>query len=105
MNRTHSHAALLASQFGGSVIEDPAQIPIKLIINTTPLGMSPTIEQTPLPNYVFNSDQIVFDLIYTPRETRLLREAKQAGAQCISGEIMFQAQALKQIELCYGVTL
>jgi len=74
-------------------------LPIDVIINTTPIGMHPNTDQTPLPDYQFKPNQTVFDLIYTPRQTRLLKEANEKGATCISGIHMFIAQAIKQIEL------
>jgi shikimate 5-dehydrogenase len=43
-------------------------------------------------------------MVYNPKETRLLKEAAQAGSHCISGSSMFEAQALKQIQLTYGLT-
>ena len=47
-----------------------------LIINTTPVGMSPNIDETPLPHYSFKPNQIVFDLIYTPMQTRLFKRSR-----------------------------
>lgn len=101
LNRTPSHAEVLAQQWGGRLIESDqlAFIHIDIIINTTPVGMSPNIEQTPLPGYAFQAYQTVFDLIYTPEETVLLREARAQGAHCISGMVMFIAQARRQADL------
>lgn len=104
MNRTKENAEELSNQFGGTVVEQDKLGQIDLIINTTSVGMSPKIDETPLPDYVFNQNQTVFDLVYTPKETRLLSEARKSGAHCISGEIMFVEQALKQVELCYGIS-
>lgn len=105
LNRTHEKAKLLAEQFGGKAIEHAALKTLRpdIIINATPIGMSPNDSETPLPNYGFSAEQTVFDLIYTPAQTHFLREAKSAGAKCINGETMFLAQAKKQVELAYGV--
>lgn len=99
-NRTRSKAEALKDLFGGEVIDAPVE-DVDLIVNTSPIGMSPLNNETPLVHYPFQSHQTVFDMVYHPIETRLLKEAAQAGARCLSGLSMFEAQALKQIELCY----
>ena len=48
-----------------------------IILNTTPVGMFPNINETPLPSASFRKEQFVYDIIYTPKETRLLKEAKK----------------------------
>ncbi len=101
LNRTEEKARALQSLFGGS-IADKKQLhtmQIDIIINTTPIGMFPETSHSPLPDYPFRSDQVVFDMVYNPVETRLLKDAKQHGAICISGLDMFIGQGLKQIEL------
>lgn len=103
LNRTTEKAQMLADQFGGQVV-GPAelnQLHPDVIINATSVGMGSDL--SPLPDYAFHPNQIIFDLIYTPQETTLLKDAKIAGAKIISGIIMFQKQALKQIELSYEV--
>ncbi|MFI4956121.1 MAG: shikimate dehydrogenase [Gammaproteobacteria bacterium] len=101
LNRTAENAHQLIGQWGGTIASSELMqdLPIDIIINTTPIGMNPNADQTPLPGYIFKPEQTVFDLIYTPRQTRLLKEADLAGATCISGIHMFVAQAIKQIEL------
>lgn len=101
LNRTKAKSKKLANEMGGTVIDytDLSKHTIQLIINTTPLGMYPHLTETPLPDYAFNHDQIIFDMIYNPIHTTLLNDAKKAGATVISGLDMFIAQGLKQIEL------
>jgi 3-dehydroquinate dehydratase / shikimate dehydrogenase len=70
-----------------------------LIVQTTSVGMVPLIEKTPLPGYTFKKDQIVYDIVYTPRETRLLRDAKLSGSVTIDGFSMLEAQGKGQFEL------
>lgn len=75
-----------------------------LIINTTPLGMSPHIHLSPpLPPEVFNSSQKVFDLIYNPRETRLLACARSKGAVTIDGSLMLVEQGREAFRLWTGI--
>jgi shikimate dehydrogenase len=73
-----------------------------LVVNTTPVGMSPHIEHSPVSEEIFemlSKDTIVYDLIYTPRPTRFLTMARSKGATAIDGlEMLVQqgAVALKQ---------
>ncbi|NWJ50083.1 MAG: shikimate dehydrogenase [Bacteroidetes bacterium] len=65
-----------------------------LIINTTPLGMYPNIDACPsLPYEAIGPDHFVFDLIYNPEETLLLKKAKQKGAKTLNGLLMLHTQA------------
>jgi len=65
-----------------------------LIINTTPLGMFPHIDETPpLPYSVINSNHVFIDLIYNPEETLFLKEGKKQGATTVNGLLMFETQA------------
>lgn len=66
----------------------------KLIINTTPLGMSPNAEEYPeLPYYALGDKHLLFDLIYNPAETKFLQFGKQHGAQIQNGMQMLELQA------------
>jgi shikimate dehydrogenase len=57
-----------------------------LIVNCTPLGMMPRDDTTPWPQEIpLRGGQVVYDLVYNPPQTLLLREAAAAGAQAIGG--------------------
>lgn len=57
-----------------------------LIVNCTSLGMTPNVEGLPWDDTIpFRGDQVVYDLVYNPPETRLLKMASEAGAQAIDG--------------------
>lgn len=107
MNRTEDKVKPLIQMFGGTYLssDQVRSQHIDIIINTTSVGMYPHTDESPLPEFTFNASQTVFDLIYNPQVTRLLREARQAGAKGISGERLFVEQAIKQIELCYDVKI
>jgi shikimate dehydrogenase len=76
-----------------------------LVVNTTSLGMSPDIDALPLPGTIsFSNQQIIFDIIYNPIETALLRRAKMQGAQTINGVEMFVHQGADAFELWTGKT-
>jgi 3-dehydroquinate synthase len=64
-----------------------------IIVNTTPLGMYPNIDQAPLDLGPFKRLEAVLDLIYNPEETRLLSQAKSMGIRSINGMTMLEEQA------------
>lgn len=75
----------------------------KLIVNTTSIGMAPDIKDTVTDlEESFNSEQIVFDLIYNPTKTNLLKLAEKSGARIIGGMKMLVSQAAKSFELWTG---
>lgn len=72
-----------------------------IILNTTPVGMFPNINETPLPSASFRKEQFVYDIIYTPKETRLLKEAKKAGCKTLNGEGMLVHQGAASFKLWF----
>jgi 3-dehydroquinate dehydratase/shikimate dehydrogenase len=73
-----------------------------ILINATPVGGGSLAEQTLVPKALLKSGSTVLDMIYDPLETRLLREAAQAGCTVISGFEMLLAQAAAQYEVWTG---
>lgn len=71
----------------------------QVVIHCTPVGMSPDVEATCVPASLLKAHQAVMDIVYNPRETRLLRDAKRAGCKTIAGLEMFLQQAVTQFEL------
>ena len=74
-----------------------------LIIHCTPVGMHPNEDASLIPAELFRSEQVVFDIVYTPLETKLLAEAKSRGLKVIYGVEMFINQAVLQFERFTGV--
>ena len=75
----------------------------RLIINATSIGMSPASDASPIGEWAhLHSKQIVFDLVYTPFETKLLTFAQRGGARTISGLEMFLHQGARSFELWLG---
>jgi 3-dehydroquinate dehydratase/shikimate dehydrogenase len=72
-----------------------------LLVNATSAGMYPNVDDTPWPNARFDG-ALVYDLVYNPRETRLLREADEAGCETLGGLPMLVAQAEQQFALWTG---
>lgn len=71
-----------------------------LLVNTTSVGLER--DETPLPDVPFPSRLVVYDLIYNPLQTRLLRDAAAAGARAINGLGMLVHQAALAFELWTG---
>jgi len=70
----------------------------QIIINATPIGMLPDIDKSPVPKTCLKKGMIVFDTIYNPAETRLLKDARKKGCITVNGLKMFLVQAMKQME-------
>ncbi|MBL4648438.1 MAG: shikimate dehydrogenase [Aureispira sp.] len=67
-----------------------------IIINTTPLGMSPNIETCPsLPYTAIGQEHILFDLVYNPKQTLFMQKGAEQGAKTINGLEMLHLQAEK----------
>lgn len=105
LNRDHERAEALIKGFGGKVATEADALNADVIVNATPVGMHPNVEASPLDKKYLRAGQVVFDFVYNPEETRLLREAREAGAEIRSGKHMFEAQALKQIQLWENLIL
>lgn len=75
-----------------------------LIVNCTPLGMTPHIEQSPWPDDMpFPPDAVLYDLVYNPPITRLMEQAQAAGARSIGGLGMLVWQGALAFELWTGL--
>ena len=100
-NRSQEKAKILVQEFGGLVVdlENIQSKQVNVIINTTPVGMYPNVEKSPVPKKFLRSYHTVFDIVYNPIQTKLLADAREIGAQTILGIDMFIAQGIRQIEL------
>ena len=103
-DRTFKKAQTLCEKFGGTALELDAMngTQFDIIVNASPVGLHPNTDATPVPKEMIKKGGIVFDLVYNPLETRLMREAVEAGAQAISGLTMLVEQALEQERLWLG---
>jgi len=75
-----------------------------ILVNATPIGMHPNTDETPVPRHLLHSCLTVFDLVYNPMRTRLLREAEEAGAEALSGVEMLVYQGAEAFHLWTGKT-
>jgi len=102
-NRTVSRGERLAEEFGceAAGLGDVAALGAEIVINCTSIGMHPNVDDTPLES-IPGCVRVVFDTVYNPLETRLLKLAAQAGCLCVSGLDMFVNQAAEQFKLWTG---
>ncbi|XLS48943.1 hypothetical protein HN51_023301, partial [Arachis hypogaea] len=70
-----------------------------ILANASSVGMEPKSNETPIAKGALKAYEVVFDAVYTPRNTRLLQEAAESGAIVVSGVEMFIRQALGQFRL------
>jgi shikimate dehydrogenase len=73
-----------------------------VLVNATSVGMSPGIDDMPVPGGILAGYRVVMDIVYSPLETRLLKEAAAAGCQVINGLAMLLYQGAAQFELWTG---
>jgi len=106
LNRTKSKAKRLAKELkckAGGLNRLKKQRDIDIIINATSIGMFPKINKTPIKKQtlkkIINKKAVVFDSVYNPRKTKLLKEAKKLGCNIVGGYDMFINQAKEQFRL------
>jgi shikimate dehydrogenase len=96
-NRTASRAAAVASELGASAVGSPGQGEYELIVNTTAVGLrgEDPFEHLPLAPEGFGGSQVVVDIVYGERPSKLLAAAVAAGAATVDGlEVLVQQGAL-----------
>jgi shikimate dehydrogenase len=76
---------------------------LSLLVNTTPIGMTPNIDQSPWPeNLPFPLHAAIYDLVYNPHETKLVQDARRQGLQATTGLGMLIEQAALSFEIWTG---
>ncbi|MFA6064342.1 MAG: shikimate dehydrogenase [archaeon] len=105
-NRDFSHAQKLAKEFSVSSKEIGVLSALAedcdILINATPVGMYPKVNELPVDEGVIRKKMIVFDIVYNPLETKLIRVAKKKGCKVVPGVEMFLNQAYAQFEMFTG---
>ncbi|HRU04175.1 MAG TPA: shikimate dehydrogenase [Candidatus Brocadiia bacterium] len=105
LNRTHDRGLRLANEIGCEArpLAEFADMPAPdVLINTTRAGMWPDVEETPVAAQALQPKTFVYDSIYNPIQTRLLREAAERGCRTLSGVDWFIGQGAAQFELWTG---
>ena len=103
-NRTRARAKELAEELGclASVWANRGAEGCDILINCTSVGMHPNVDESPYEQHWLSDNMLVFDTVYTPENTLLLKHAKARGCATASGIQMFVRQAARQFELFTG---
>ena len=103
-NRTKARAAELAEELGCLLIqwENRGTVFADVLINCTSVGMHPNVDETPFAENWLREGMVVFDTIYTPERTLLIKQARERECKTITGVEMFVRQAARQFELFTG---
>ena len=104
-NRSRARGEALADDLGVSFrpLEEFHGRAQQVMVNTTPVGMHPHPEGTPVPADRLTAGLTVMDIVYNPLRTRLLRESQAAGCVVIDGVAMFVTQGAMQFERWTGL--
>jgi 3-dehydroquinate dehydratase / shikimate dehydrogenase len=99
-NRNKNRGRALAEQLDCQFInwENRGSLFTDVLINCTPVGMYPDMDDTPYPEHWLREGMLVFDTIYNPENTLLIKHAKTRGCTTVSGIEMFLRQAGAQFE-------
>ncbi len=103
-NRNKQRGLELASELGCQIAtwENRGAVESDILINCTPVGMWPEMNATPYAQHWLREGMLVFDTIYNPENTLLLKEARARGCRTVSGVEMFIRQAAAQFECFTG---
>jgi shikimate dehydrogenase len=101
VNRSEEKGRTLADAFGATYVSPAGlgQLQGDCLVNTTPVGMHPREDVTPVEKEILGRYRAVVDVVYNPMKTRLLREAAEAGCGVASGFEMFVYQGVEQFEI------
>jgi 3-dehydroquinate dehydratase/shikimate dehydrogenase len=105
IGRNEEKAQGLAAEVGGEfrLMSEADSVDCDVLVNATPMGMKGSFAEHSAPARWLRGTPLVFDLVYNPAETKLLREAREAGCETLSGVEMFVIQATEQFRLWTGV--
>lgn len=82
--------------------EIPTDITYNLLMNACPVGMYPKVDACPAPDEVIKASEAVFDVIYNPRKTVLMKKAESMGKKAVGGMAMLVWQAVSAHEIWDG---
>ena len=88
---------------GRTLAKNPKGASTNIIINATPVGMAPHENQLAIPRDLVTKQHLIFDIVFKPRETKLLKAAKRKGATIVYGDRMLLYQAVEQFKLFTGL--
>ncbi len=105
-NRTKARAEALAKQLGCLLVEwqNRGSVFADVLVNCTSVGMHPNLDESPFAENWLREGMVVFDTIYNPERTLLIKQARDRQCKTITGVEMFVRQAARQFELFTGRT-
>jgi len=103
-NRSTDKGENLAKDLGAGFqpLSDLRNTKYQILINTTPVGMTPNTDAMPVNREFIDTSMVVMDIVYNPLKTRLIKEADDMGCTTIDGVSMFVYQGAFQFELWTG---
>ncbi len=104
-SRTAERADKIAAAVGCKAVawNSRYRLPYDCLVNATPVGMHPNVDETPYEKDHLRPYMIVFDTVYNPESTLLVKEARAIGCRTITGVEMFVRQAAIQFRIWHGV--
>lgn len=103
-SRTYEKAEQLAVEYNGEAVlwEDRQSREVDIVVNGTPVGMHPNVDESPLEIDFLKRNMIVFDTVYNPEQTLLIKHARNRECKVVTGVEMFVRQAAMQYKLFTG---
>jgi 3-dehydroquinate dehydratase/shikimate dehydrogenase len=102
--RTLERARKIATEVGCKAIDwgHRFRFPYDCLVNATPVGMHPHVDETPYEKQHLKSYMVVFDTVYNPENTLLVKDAQSVGCRVVTGVDMFVRQASIQHRIWHG---
>ena len=103
-SRTQERSERIAAEVGCKAVgwNSRYRLPYDCLVNATPVGMHPNVDESPFDKDHLRPYMIVFDTVYNPENTLLVKEARSVGCRTITGVDMFVRQAAIQFRIWHG---
>jgi 3-dehydroquinate dehydratase / shikimate dehydrogenase len=103
-SRTLERAKKIAVEVGCKAVDWSARhrMPYDCVVNATPVGMHPNVDESPYDKEHLRPYMVVFDTVYNPENTLLIKEARSVGCRVVTGVDMFVRQAAIQFRIWHG---
>ena len=100
-SRTLERSKKIAAEVGCKAVDWAARyrLPYDCLVNATPVGMHPNVDETPFDTEHLRPYMVVFDTVYNPENTLLVKEARSIGCRIVTGVDMFVRQAAIQFRI------
>jgi len=102
--RTLDRGRKIAAEVGCKAVDWAARhrMPYDCVVNATPVGMHPNVDESPYEKEHLRPYMVVFDTVYNPENTLLVKEARSVGCRIVTGVDMFVRQAAIQFRIWHG---